>query len=45
MSEMNMHEQYERTELEIIRFMTADVITTSDSSNFDPEQYEGGLAG
>lgn len=29
-------EKYTRTELEIIRFMTADVITTSN-----PDEYEG----
>ena len=31
-------ESYERTELELIKFRTEDVITTSDS---DPDEYEG----
>ena len=30
-------EQYERTELEVIRFETENVIITS---NFDPDEYE-----
>lgn len=31
-------ESYERTELELIRFKTEDVITTSNSN---PDEYEG----
>ena len=30
-------EKYERTELEVIRFETEDIIMTS---NFDPDEYE-----
>ncbi len=33
-------ENYEHTELEIINFVTEDVIMTSDIEEFDPHEYE-----
>ena len=33
-------ENYEKTELEIIKFQTKDVITTSSTSGYDESRYE-----
>lgn len=38
-------EQYERTELEIIKFTTEDTIITSEPDGIPRDPYEGGAAG